>query len=112
MREQRLDYWKDMWNLIDTSQFIIFTILYFIKMVSQFQTDSFAEIILSTILLMQSFYKVFYFIRLYEPCAFIILMAVQIIKDVFAFAIFIVVFVLIFCKQYTVMHMGINDPTG
>jgi hypothetical protein len=64
------------------------------------------------VLLLQSFYKVFYFIRLWENCAFIIIMAIQIVKDVFSFLIFIVVLTLAFTKQYTVMHMGINDPEG
>ena len=36
LKEQRLDYFKDFWNLIDTSQFIFFVLLYVIKMLSQF----------------------------------------------------------------------------
>ena len=36
LKEQRLDYFKDFWNLIDTSQFVIFVLLYVIKMLSQF----------------------------------------------------------------------------
>jgi len=36
LKEQRLEYFKDFWNLIDTSQFIIFVVLYVIKMLSQF----------------------------------------------------------------------------
>ena len=112
LRDQKMDYFKDKWNLLDSSQFILFTLLYIIKILSQFQTDTLFEIILQAVLLIQSFYKLFYFIRLFEKCAFIIVMAFLIFKEVFLYAIFIIVFTLAFCKQFTVMHMGINDPTG
>jgi len=69
-----LDYFTDFWNLIDTSQFIFFVLLYVIKMLSQFQTDTTMEILLQGVLLYQCFYKVSYFIRIYDSYCFIMIM--------------------------------------
>jgi hypothetical protein len=52
IKEQRLNYFMDFWNLIDSSQFLFFLILYIIKMKNQFQTDSMFEIILQSLLLL------------------------------------------------------------
>ena len=46
LKEQKWEYFNDRWNLIDSSQFVLFMLLYFIKMGSQFQTDTLFEILL------------------------------------------------------------------
>lgn len=66
MKEQKLEYFMDFWNILDSSQFIFFFTLYCIKMKNQFMTDSLFEIIVSALLLFQSFYKMIYFLRIYE----------------------------------------------
>jgi hypothetical protein len=110
LKEQRLAYFQDFWNLIDTSQFIFFVLLYVIKMLSQFQTDSTMEILLQGVLLYQSFYKVNYFIRIYDQYCFIMTMIVYIAKECFAYAMFVVVSLFGFVKIYQLLHTGINDP--
>lgn len=112
LKAQKWDYFKDVWNLLDSSQFVLFMLLYFIKMGSQFQTDTLFEIILQLVLLFQTFYKAFYFIRLWENCAFIILMGVEIVKDTAHFLVFMGILMVVFCQQFISMHMGVNDPTG
>lgn len=51
MKEQGVEYIKDIWNIVDSSQFILFFILYCIKMKNQFQTDSMAEILIQSAVL-------------------------------------------------------------
>ena len=75
LKEQGLSYFTDIWNLVDTSQFIVFVLLYIIKTISQFSTDSFIEMCLQAFLLYQSFYKVFYFIRIYDSLCALMIMA-------------------------------------
>ena len=101
IREQRLGYFKDKWNLIDSSQFFLFMLLYFIKMESQFQNDTMFEIMLQTVLLFHGFYKIFYFIRLWESCCFIVLMSTEIVKETFHFLIFLMILMVAFVKQFT-----------
>lgn len=36
LKEQRLDYFKDPWNLLDSSQFAFFTVLFVFKVLSKF----------------------------------------------------------------------------
>ena len=112
LRDQKWDYFKDGWNLIDSSQFFLFLVLYLIKIQSQFQTDTMFEIILQIVLLFQCFYKAFYFVRLWEKCAFIVSMSIEIIKDTSHFLILMMILMVAFCKQYTAMHVSVSDPSG
>lgn len=41
LKEQRWAYFSDVWNIVDTSQFLFFTILYFCKMLTNFENDTF-----------------------------------------------------------------------
>lgn len=66
IREQKMAYFFDFWNILDCGQFIFFFTLYCIKMKNQFMTDSFFEILISALLLFQSFYKMIYFLRIFE----------------------------------------------
>jgi hypothetical protein len=51
LKEQRLAYFTDVYNLVDTSQFAIFVLLYITKMLTQFSSDSLTEILMQAILL-------------------------------------------------------------
>jgi len=109
LKEQRLDYFKDYWNLLDSSQFVVFCLLYITKMLSYFQNDTFWEICLQAILLFQTFYKTFYFIRIFDSFSFIFTMSQLIIEECTAFLILMILLLLGMCKQYTVMHMGVGE---
>jgi hypothetical protein len=110
LKEQRLDYFKDFWNLVDTSQFAFFLLLYVIKMLSQFQTDSTMEILLQGVLLYQCFYKLAYFVRIYDAPCFIMTMLTVIASEAFAYVCFVLVSLFGFVKIYQLLHTGINDP--
>jgi hypothetical protein len=112
LKEQKLEYFKDPWNLLDSSQFAFFTLLFVIKIGSQFKSDTLFEIVIVGLLLFQSFNKVFYFIRIYEPCSYIFTITTLIIGEMIPFIFFCSILILGICKMYQSMHMGINDPTG
>jgi len=80
-------------------------------MISQFDSDSMTEILLMGILLFQSFNKVVYFIRIYEPFSFLIIMMTNIFKDCIYFGGLFLFVMFGFAKLYEILHMGINDPT-
>jgi len=75
-------------------------------MVSQFNNDTVIEIFMQGILLYQCFYKVFYFIRIYDSMAFILTLLVNICHEAIPFALFIVGILLGFVKIYALFHVG------
>jgi len=83
-----------------------------IKMLSQFQSDTLFEILLQAVLLIQTFYKTVYYLRMYDQIAQILIMGGLIVTEIAGYIIFMGVLLLCFCKQYTVMHLDVNDPTG
>ena len=46
VKEQGLAYFKDVFNLVDSSQFVFFVLLYISKMITQFQSNSIIELFL------------------------------------------------------------------
>ena len=106
LKEQRLAYFTDFWNLVDTSQFVFFLLLYVTKMVSQFGTDSSMEILLQAVLLYQCFYKVAYFIRIYDAYAFIMTMIACIASECKAYVLFVMTSLFGFVKIYGLLHAG------
>jgi len=79
-------------------------------MYNQFSTDTFAEMILQAIMLYQSFYKVFYFIRIYDSMCFIITLAIKCGLEVFPFALFTISIMLGFSKIFQVLHGTVSNP--
>ena len=68
------------------------------------------EILLQGILLYQCFYKVNYFIRIYDSTCFILTMIASIASECFAYGMFVVISLFGFVKIYQLLHTGINDP--
>lgn len=112
LKEQKLDYFKDTNNLLESSQFIFFTFLFLIKLGSQFTSDSFVEIILQSILLVQTFNKVFYFLRMWDQLSYIFTMSYLIIGDTIPYLVMVAILMTSLCMQYTSLHIGVNDPSG
>jgi hypothetical protein len=106
LKEQRLAYFTDFYNVIDTSQFAIFFILFIWKMSTNFQSDTIPEIFMQGVLLYQCFYKCFYFIRIYDSMAFILTLLVNIIYEALPFAGFILCILFGFVKIYSLFKMG------
>lgn len=102
----------DFWNILDSSQFLLFFLLYCIKMKNQFQTDSLFEIFVQSFLLFQSFYKMIYFLRIFEGFNNVYQISCLIVKDMYFLILLAGMFILAFTKQFTVMHNGINDQDG
>jgi len=107
MWEIRLAYFCDFWNLVDIAQFIMFCWLYGRKIYTQFDTDSAKENLLQSILLFQSFFKVFYFLRIYEQFHFILMMAQCIFREVSPFLLFVLSIMAAFAKLNQLLHSGI-----
>lgn len=110
VKEQKWDYFKDIWNLIDLTQFLMFFILYCTKMKNQFQTDSFTEILIQSAVLLQCFGKMMYFVRVFESFNLTYILMYHVARDVYCIGIIAGMFLLSFTKQFTVMHYGVNDP--
>lgn len=68
------------------------------------------EILLQGVLLYQCFYKVNYFIRIYDSYCFIMTMIFCIASECFAYVMFVLVSLFGFVKIYELLHTGINDP--
>jgi len=100
VKEQRLDYFKDIYNLVDSSQFVFFILLYVSKMVTQFQSNSIFEVFLEAFIIVQAFYKLIYFVRIYDSFLFLITMVSKIMGEILPFVVFIVVSLLGFCKIF------------
>jgi hypothetical protein len=112
LKEQRLAYFTDMWNIVDTSQFVFFSLLYIMKMWNQFNSDTLFEIMLQGILLFQCFYKVMYFIRIYESIAFILSILTNIVHESIPFVLFLMTILIGFVKINAIFHVGYDDPTN
>lgn len=110
IKEQKLDYFKDVYNIVDSSQFVFFILLYISKMVTQFQSNSIFEIFLESFIIVQAFYKIIYYVRIYDSFLFLITMVTKIFADIIPFVIFVFVALMGFCKIFQVLQMGINDP--
>lgn len=112
MKEQKWDYFNDIWNLIDSTQFLMFLTLYYIKMKNQFQSDSMFEILMQSAILLQSFGKMTYFMRVYESINMTYTIMNLVVREVKFLGMIAFLLLLAYTKQFTVMHYGINDPEG
>lgn len=91
---------------------MVFQMLYSTKMYNQFETDSTFEIALQAIIIFQSFFKVFYYLRMFEQFHFILTMAVYIAREIAPFMIFTISMMTGFAKMYQLLNAGINDSQG
>jgi len=110
MRQYGLEYIKDVWNCIDLLQFSGFMYLFINKLITQFQSDSFLEILFSALVLFLSIYKVMYFVRIYDQYNETITIITAIAIDMIPFGIVCLSLIFALSKIYQVLHMGVNDP--
>jgi hypothetical protein len=78
---------------------------------NQFQSDTLFEIILQAMLLFQSFYKVMYFVRIFDSIAFILSIMTNIAHESVPFILFLVAITVGIIKINAIFHVGYNDPT-
>lgn len=93
-------------------QFIGFIYLFISKLLSQFSSDSFLEILISAGILVLSINKMLYFIRIYESYAEMLILIQSIGEAVGGFICTAILLMFSLSKIYHVLHMGINDPDG
>lgn len=102
----------DFWNCIDLMQFGAFIYLFISKLLSQFNSDSFFEILLSAGILFLSINKMLYFVRIYDGINEMLTMIQCIIGEILPFASTSILLIFALSKIYHVLHMGVNDPDG
>lgn len=107
-----MSYFTDPWNLLDSAQFIFFTLLFVIKFGTQFTSDTFVEILLQALLLIQTFNKCFYFLRVNERFSYLFIMTNLLIGDTIPYLIVVIPWSMSICMQYTSLHISVNDPKG
>lgn len=110
VKEQGREYFMDIYNVVDSSQFVFFVLLYISKMVTQFQSNSIFELFLESFIILQAFYKIIYFVRIYDSFLYLVQMSGLILRDIIPFVSFLFMALLGFCKIFQVMQAGINDP--
>ena len=52
VREQGREYFMDIYNIVDSSQFIFFVLLYYTKMITQFESNSIFELFLESFIIL------------------------------------------------------------
>lgn len=77
-----------------------------------FASDTIFEIILQGILLFQCFYKVSYFVRIYDSVAFIMTLLTRIVYESIPFVLFLMAILIGFVKINAIFHVGYDDPTN
>lgn len=107
-----MEYVKDFWNCIDLCQFGAFMYLFINKLITQFQSDSFLEILFSAMILFLSIYKLMYFVRIFRPITEILVMLTAIGGDLLPMFAFGGSLLFGLSKIYQVLHMGVNDPAN
>lgn len=86
MRQYGREYFTDFWNVVDCSQFAAFIYLFISKMLDQFGSDSFVQMLLSSFIIFLSFYKLMYFARIYDNINALLTMQFAIATELFYFA--------------------------
>lgn len=110
MKQYGKSYFKDFWNFIDLAQFSAFMYVFINKLVTQFSSDSFMEILFSAMILFLSIYKLMYFVRIYMPYNTIAMIMQAILIDLLPFGLLSIGLLFALSKIYQVLHMGVNDP--
>jgi len=107
-----LEYIKDFWNCIDLMQFAAFMYLFVHKLITQFSSDSFLEILFQAIILLLSVNKMLYFVRIYDTGIELYICLHLMIVELAPFVVTCIGLLFALSKIYKVLHMGINDPNG
>lgn len=85
--------------------------LFIFKALSQFQADNFIEILLKAFILIQTFNKCCYFVRIWDNLSYIFTMSILVVSEILPFLTIVVALTMSICKLYTSLHMAVNDPS-
>lgn len=112
LREQRMDYFFDVWNLIDVGGFVMFVYLYIHKYVNEFESDTQLDQGLLGGVLFLGINKCLYFIRYNDDFRFLLIMLSRVMGDIMEFALICIGLLVGFAVCFETMHLAINDPDG
>lgn len=110
LKQQHWEYFKDPFNVNDFSQFILFAFVYLYKMVTQFEGDNLASMYIQAVIIIQCFYKSFYFLRIYDCYMFILNMSYHLLGMLIPFFVFITFCFIGLCKVQQSIGVGVHDP--
>ncbi|CDW71819.1 wd-40 repeat protein [Stylonychia lemnae] len=111
IRVQRRDYFKDGWNYFDFSHIIAFVVY----CILDFTNENHDSVILIKILvIVLSFMKLFFFLRIYDGFSFLVQMMGGVFKDLKYFLIFFIIFILQFGMIFLVLFkaQSIDEYNG
>ena len=80
-----IDYFKDVFNIFELTQFILFLTYFTVKFTEDYPPDSILLITILLVLVIQSFMKVMFFVRVFEQYGFLVTMVGITIKDAVPF---------------------------
>ncbi|CDW83104.1 wd-40 repeat protein [Stylonychia lemnae] len=110
---KQVGYFKELWNLSDFSLIASYFILNIIEFTSD---DRNALVIMQIIVVLFSFLKINFFLRIYDGFSFLVSMMGGVFKDIYYFILFFVIFILqfglifiiLFSAQYLEEYDGIG----
>lgn len=112
LKEQRLEYFTDIWNIIDITNFIMFVTLYVHKQLNSFESDTQMEQGLLGVNLFLGMNKTLQFLRYHDSFRFLFIMLTRVVGDIMEFAAICIGLLVGFAVCFETMHLSINDPNG
>ncbi|CDW87819.1 wd-40 repeat protein [Stylonychia lemnae] len=100
LRIQRGNYFQDIWNYFDFSHIVIFICFCILEFTNE---DSDLLILNKVLLIILSFMKLFYFLRIYDGFSFLVQMMAGVFKDLKYFISFFLIFITLFGMIFLVL---------
>ncbi|CDW79314.1 wd-40 repeat protein [Stylonychia lemnae] len=100
IRVQRSQYFNDGWNYFDFSHIIAFTTFCILDFTNESQDNL---ILIKILVIVLSFMKLFFFLRIYDGFSFLVQMMAGVFKDLKYFLLFFIIFILQFGMIFLVL---------
>ncbi|CDW85239.1 wd-40 repeat protein [Stylonychia lemnae] len=100
IRVQRGDYFKDGWNYFDFTHILAYTTYCILDFTNDAQVN---QILIKILVIVLSFMKIFFFLRIYDGFSFLVQMMAGVFKDLKYFLIFFLIFILQFGMIFLVL---------
>lgn len=110
IKQEPLEYFRDVWNQTDLAEFIVYLIFYCIKFNESFsQVKDFTEILLSLFILILGFFKVLFYLRIYDDFGFLVSMIYKTMQQLIPFLVFFFLWVFFFSMCFIILQTEIDD---
>lgn len=109
-----IDYFSDIWNIVDSSQFLVFSMLTilkvfdFVDLQQDFGEKSLMETYLLIISLFQAFAKGLSFVRIFDDYGFLVRMIGLTVNELIPFMAFFFVYTLLFAIAFMIMGIKLD----